>query len=325
MRQSRPRVDIIVETLRWYGHEISLRDTACCNLTEVNVSNIESQQDLNDRVKAATIIGTLQASYTDFHYLRDSWRINCEKDALLGVSMTGIASMKVFNYSLEEAAIIAVNVNAEYADRIGIKHAARITTVKPAGTTSLVLGTSSGIHAWHDNYYWRRMRINKNESIYEYLLRNNPELLEDDYFSPSTTSIIKIPQKAPEGSIIRNESAIDLLSRVKAVTEQWINPGFRSGYNQHNVSCTVSIRDNEWNEVAEWMWDNRKTYSGIAVLPHDNHSYVQAPFESCTKEEYEEAIVHLKNIDLTKVIEDNDKTSLAGEIACGGSGSCEIT
>jgi len=305
-------------------HEISLRDTACCNLTEVNVSNIESQQDLNDRVRAASIIGTLQASYTDFHYLRDSWKTNCEKDALLGVSMTGIASMKVFNYNLEEAASIAVDTNAEYADRIGIRRAARITTVKPAGTTSLVLGTSSGIHAWHDNYYWRRMRVNKNESIYGYLLNNNPELLEDDFFNASTTAIIKIPQKAPEGSIIRNESAIDLLTRVKAVTEQWVNPGFRSGYNQHNVSCTVSIRDNEWDEVAGWMWNNRKTYSGIAVLPHDNHSYIQAPFESCTKEEYDAAIVNLKNVDLTKVIEGYDETSLMGEVACGGSGSCEV-
>ena len=325
MRQSRPRVDIIVVTLRRYGHEISLRDTACCNLTEVNVSNIESQQDLNDRVKAATIIGTLQASYTDFYYLRDSWKINCEKDALLGVSMTGIASMKVFDYNTEEAANIAVVVNAEYADKIGIRHAARITTVKPAGTTSLVLGTSSGIHAWHDNYYWRRMRINKNESIYKYLLDNNPELLEDDYFNASTTAIIKIPQKAPEGSILRDEPAISLLDRVKTITEKWINPGFRSGYNQHNVSCTVSIRDNEWDEVAEWMWNNRKTYSGIAVLPYDNHSYIQAPFESCTKEEYDLAIINLKNIDLTKVVENYDETSLIGEVACGGSGNCEVT
>ena len=304
-------------------HEISLRDTACCNLTEINASNINSQEDLNNRVWAATVIGTLQASYTDFHYLRDSWKTNCEKDALLGVSMTGIASMEVFKYNLEEAAEVAVKTNEEFASRIGINKAARITTIKPAGTTSLVFGTSSGIHAWHDKYYWRRMRINKKESIYSYLLNNNPSLLEDDYFNPNTTAIIKVPQKSPENSILRSESAIDLLNRVKLISEKWITPGFRSGYNQHNVSCTVSIRDNEWDDVAEWMWNNRKIYSGISVLPYDNHSYIQAPFESCSKEDYENAMVNLKNIDLRDVIENNDDTKLIGEVACGG-GSCEI-
>lgn len=305
-------------------HEVSLRDTACCNLTEVNVSNIESQEDFNNRVRAATIIGTLQASYTDFHYLRDSWKTNCEKDALLGVSMTGIASMEVFKYDIKEAATIANVTNAEFADKIGIRRAARITTVKPAGTTSLVLGTSSGIHAWHDKYYWRRMRVNKNESIYKYLLESNPELIEDDYFNANTTAIIKVPQKAPENSVIRSESALDLLDRVKSITELWINPGFRSGYNHHNVSCTVSIRDDEWDDVAEWMWNNRKTYSGISVLPYDGHTYVQAPFESCSKEDYDEAIIKLKNVDLTKVVEISDDTDLVGEVSCA-SGACEIT
>lgn len=306
-------------------HEISLRDTACCNLTEINVSDIESQEDLNNRVEAATIIGTLQASYTDFHYLRDSWRINCQKDALLGVSMTGIASMELFKYDLIEASKIAMKCNLEFSSKIGINKAARVLTVKPAGTTSLVLGTSSGIHAWHDKYYWRRMRINKDESIYKYLLDTNPSLIEDDYFNPTITAIIKVPQKAPEGSITRDESALDLLNRVAIMSKEWINPGFRSGYNQHNVSCTVSIKPEEWDEVRDWMWNNRSIYSGISVLPYNDHGYKQAPFESCTKEEYELAIVNLKNVDLTKIVEGNDETTLIGEVACGGSGSCEIT
>lgn len=293
--------------------------------TEVNVSDIVSQEDLNDRVSAATLIGTLQASYTDFHYLRDAWRINCEKDALLGVSMTGIASMELFKYNIKEAASVAMYANESIAARVGINKAARVLTIKPAGTTSLVLGTSSGIHAWHDYYYWRRMRVSKNESIYKYLLVTNPTLIEDDYFNPTTTAIIKVPQKAPDGAITRSESALDLLNRVGLMSKEWINPGFRSGYNQHNVSCTVSIKPDEWDEVRDWMWNNRAIYSGIAVLPYDDHGYKQAPFESCTKEEYEAAIVNLKNVDLTKVVEGFDETSLMGEIACGGSNGCEVT
>jgi len=303
--------------------EISLRDMQCCNLTEINVSDIVSQEDLNERVKAATIIGTLQASYTDFHYLRDSWRVNCQKDALLGVSMTGIASMKLFKYNTKEAAEVAMKTNEEFAKAIGINKAARVTTVKPAGTTSLVLGTSSGVHPWHDKYYWRRMRINKNESIYRYLLATNPTLIEDEYFNPTTTSVIKVPQKSPDGAIIRTESALDLLKRVGVMSRDWINPGFRSGYNQHNVSCTVSIKPEEWDEVRDWMWTNRAIYSGIAVLPYDDHGYKQAPFESCTKEEYNEAIIKLKNINLSDIVEIKDDTALMGEVACGG-GNCEV-
>ena len=304
--------------------EISLRNMQMCNLVEINASDIESQDDINNRSIAASIIGTLQASYTDFHYLRDNWRTNCEKDALLGVSMTGIASMKLFKYDIEEAAKCAVDTNEKYASIIGIRKAARVTAIKPAGTTSLVLGTSSGIHAWHDKFYWRRIRLNKSESMYRYLVKNNPELLEDDFFSPNTTSIIKVPQMAPEGAVLRDEPALTLLDRVKVITEKWINPGFRSGYNQHNVSCTVSIRDNEWDDVMEWMWHNKDIYTGISVLPYDNHTYVQAPFESCTKEEYDKAIVGLKNIDISLVTEQDDNTDLSGEVACGGSGSCEV-
>lgn len=305
--------------------EISLRNMGFCNLVETNVSDIESQEDLNQRVTAAAIIGTLQASYTDFHYLRDGWKTNAEKDALLGVSMTGIASMNVFKYNIEEAANIVKDVNEKIATIIGINKAARCNAVKPAGTTSLVLGTSSGIHAWHDKFYWRRMRVNKNESMYHYLLKNNPELLEDDFFAPTTTAIIKVPQRAPEGAVLRDEPALSLLERVKRITQEWIMPGFRSGYNQHNVSCTVSVRDDEWDDVAEWMWNNRRFYSGISVLPYNNHSYIQAPFESCTEEEYLSAIKNLKNVDLTKIVENTDFTDLMGEAACSGSGSCEVT
>ena len=303
--------------------EIALRPYQFCNLVEIGMGNIESQEDLNNRAEAASFIATLQASYTDFHYLRDNWQINCEKDALLGVSMTGIASMEVFKYNIKEAAAIVNAINAEYASIIGINKAARTTTIKPAGTTSLVLGTSSGIHAWHDKYYWRRMRVNKNEAIYTYLAINQPQLLEDDFFNPETTAIIKVPQKSPDGAVIRTESALSLLDRVETITKEWIMPGYHSGFNQHNVSCTVSIKPDEWDTVKEWMWNKRDIYSGISILPYEDHNYVQAPFETCSEEDYNNTIKLLSDIDLTNVVEIKDSTDLRGEVACGGNG-CEI-
>ena len=303
--------------------EIGLRPYQFCNLTEVNVSNVESQADLNERVRAASFIGTLQASYTDFHYLRDIWRRTTEKDALIGVSMTGIASGAVLGLNMKEAANCVKEENARAAELLGIKPAARTTCVKPAGTTSLTLGTSSGIHAWHNDYYIRRLRVGKNEPIYDYLVSNHPELVEDEYFSPHTTAVISVPQKSPEGSILRSESALQLLKRVKAVTDSWIKPGFRKGQNTHNISATISIKDAEWVDVGEWMWENRDSYNGLSVLPYDGGTYTQAPFEDCSKETYEAMMNSLKGIDLTSVSEEEDNTNLKAEAACAG-GACEI-
>lgn len=303
--------------------EIALRPYQFCNLCEVNVSNIQSQEDFNERVKAAAFIGTLQAGYTDFHYLRDIWRRTTEKEALIGVGMTGIGSNKVFDFDIKEAAKIVKDENARVADIIGINKAARTTTVKPSGTSSLVLGTSSGIHAWHNDYYIRRIRVGKNESIYTYLSIYHPELLEDEYFRPHDTAVISVPQRAPEGSILRTESPINLLERVKHIQREWIKPGHRSGSNMHNVSATISIKNGEWEEVGEWMWTHRDHYAGLSVLPHDGGSYVQAPFEDITKEKYDELIKTLHNVDLSKVVEMDDLTDAKGEVACGASG-CEI-
>ena len=303
--------------------EIALRPYQFCNLCEVNVSNIQSQEDFNERVKAAAFIGTLQAGYTDFHYLRGIWRRTTEKEALIGVGMTGIGSNKVFDFDIKEAAKIVKDENARVADIIGINKAARTTTVKPSGTSSLVLGTSSGIHAWHNDYYIRRIRVGKNESIYTYLSIYHPELLEDEYFRPHDTAVISVPQRAPEGSILRTESPINLLERVKHIQREWIKPGHGSGSNMHNVSATISIKNGEWEEVGEWMWENREYYAGLSVLPHDGGSYVQAPFEDITKEKYDELIKTLHNVDLSKVVEMDDLTDAKGEVACGASG-CEI-
>ena len=303
--------------------EIGLRPYQFCNLTEVNVSNLGDQQDLEDRVRAATFIGTLQASYTDFHYLRDIWRRTTEKDALIGVSMTGIASGKVLDLDMKAAAEQVKAENERVAALIGINKATRTTCVKPAGTTSLTLGTSSGIHAWHSEYYIRRVRVGKAETIYNYLSANHPELIEDEYFSPHDTAVISVPQRAPEGAITRTESALQLLKRVKAVTEQWVKPGFRKGQNTHNISATISIKEAEWSDVGDWMWDNRNSYNGLSVLPYDGSTYTQAPFEDCSKEKYEAMINSLTNIDLSKIVEEEDNTDLSGEIACSG-GSCEV-
>jgi ribonucleoside-diphosphate reductase alpha chain len=303
--------------------EIALRPFQFCNLCEVNVSDVVDQDDLNARVKAASFIGTLQAGYTDFHYLRPIWQRTTEKDALIGVSMTGIGSGAVLKMDMKAAAKVVKEENKRVADALGINHSARTTTVKPAGTTSLTLGTSSGIHAWHNDYYIRRVRVGKNESIYTHLLLNHPELIEDEYFRPHDTAVIGIPQKAPEDAIFRTESPIQLLERVKRVHGEWIKPGHRTGNNSHNVSATISIREHEWDAVGEWMWENKEFYNGLSVLPYDGGTYIQAPFEDCTKEKYEELMKTLHEVDLSKVVELEDNTDLSGEVACAG-GACEV-
>ena len=303
--------------------EIALKPFQFCNLCEVNVSDIESQEDLNSRVKAAALIGTLQAGYSNFHYLREVWKRTTEKEALIGVSMTGIGSGVVTKYNMTEASEVVKIENERVAKILGINSAARCTTVKPAGTTSLALGTSSGIHAWHNDYYVRRVRVGKNEAIYTYLSIYHPELLEDDKFRPHDTAIITVPQKAPEGAILRTESPFDLLERVKQVTKEWIKPGHRKGNNTHNVSATISIKNDEWDTIGEWLWENRKFYNGLSVLPFDGHTYVQAPFTDCTEEEYNALMETLKEVDLSKVVELEDMTDLAAEAACAG-GACEV-
>jgi len=303
--------------------EISLRPFQFCNLTEINMANIENQEDFSDRAIAASFIGTLQAGFVDFHYLRDVWRRTTEKDALLGVSMTGIASKSNLKLDYKSVAHSVIEENIRVADIIGINHAARTTSVKPAGTTSLVLGTSSGIHAWHNDYYKRRIGIGKDEAIYPYLMKNHSKLMEDEFFRPESRAILTVPQKAPEGAITRTESPIRLLERVKLIFDNWIKEGYVKGQNHHNVSCTVSVKDKDWDRVRDWMWNNREHYNGLSILPYDGGSYQQTPFEDITEEEYHELSKHVKNIDLRKVVEIDDNTELSQELACAG-GACEI-
>ena len=303
--------------------EIALRPYQFCNLVELNVSDIESQEDLNERSKAASFIGTLQAGYTDFHYLRDVWKETTERDALIGVGQTGIGSGAILSYDLMEAAEVVKEENERVAKLLDINVAARCTTVKPSGTSSCVLGTSSGIHAWHNDYYIRRQRLGKNEALYLHLAKHHPELLEDEYFMPHQQAVVEIPQKAPEGSILRTENALDLLERVRKFNTEWVQTGHREGQNSHNVSCTISVKEDEWPDVGEWMWKNRNTFNGIAVLPYNGGTYTQAPFEDITEERFNMLESSLNEIDLTKVIEAEDETDLSGEAACAG-GACEI-
>jgi len=303
--------------------EIALKPFQFCNLCEVNVSDVVNQEDLNMRVGVAAFFGTLQAGYTDFHYLRSIWRKTTEEDALIGVGMTGIASGKVLDLDLVEAADIVKKINKIISSRIKINSAARATTIKPSGTTSCVLGTSSGIHAWHNDYYFRRIRVTKNDPLYGYMFMYHNEIVEDDQLKSHDTAIITIPQEAPIGSILRTESVLDLLNRISKFNLQWVKEGHAKGDNANNVSATVSIKPEEWDLVGNWMYENRGTYNGISVLPYDNGSYIQAPFENCTKEQFDKLSKSLTDIDLTKIVENDDNTEHSQELACG-SGNCEI-
>ena len=303
--------------------EIALKPFQFCNLCEVNVSDVVNQEDLNMRVGVAAFFGTLQAGYTDFHYLRAIWRKTTEEDALIGVGMTGIASGKVLDLDLVEAADIVKKINKIISNRIKINSAARATTIKPSGTTSCVLGTSSGIHAWHNDYYFRRIRVTKNDPLYGYMFMYHNEIVEDDQLKSHDTAIITIPQEAPTGSILRTESVLDLLNRISKFNLQWVKEGHAKGDNANNVSATVSIKPEEWSLVGDWMYENRSTYNGISVLPYDNGSYIQAPFENCTKEQFDELSKSLTEIDLTKIVENDDNTEHSQELACAGD-NCEI-
>jgi ribonucleoside-triphosphate reductase len=303
--------------------EIALRPYQFCNLCEVNVSDVQDQTDLNNRVGVAAFFGTLQAGFTDFHYLRPVWQRTTQKDALLGIGMTGIGSGEILKYNLEIAANTAKVMNSMISEKIGTNEAARITCIKPSGTTSLVLGTASGIHAWHAPYYLRTMRFNKNEDLAGYLMVNHPELCEDDVLRPKDTVCVRIPVKAPEGSMFRTETAIDTLERVKKFSLEWIKPGHQNGDNTHNVSATISIKEGEWPTVGDWMWTHRDVYNGLSVLPYWDHTYQQAPFEDITEEEYNKRIDTLHTLDLTKVTELDDSVDFGQIAACAG-GACEI-
>jgi ribonucleoside-diphosphate reductase alpha chain len=239
--------------------------------------------------------------------------------------MTGIASGTVENLDMREAVEYVKTMNADMAERIGINPAARTTCVKPAGTTSLVLGTSSGIHAWHAPYYIRRMRAGKDEALAQYMMKAAPGLVEQDV-NVAHQVVLSFPQAAPVGAKVRSEHMLELLERVKDVSVRWVAPGHRDGINQHNVSCTISVMDNQWKLLTRWMWDNRDHYNGISVLPYFGAAaYPQLPFEDITEEQYYEMLPLLEAVDISKVFEmDGSSVDLSNELACSGPDGCEI-
>jgi len=303
--------------------EASLKSGQFCNLTSVNTVDIETQEEFNERAKAASFFGTLQAGFTDFHLLREMWKDNTEEDSLLGVSLAGIASGNVVSLNLKEAAQVVLKENERVAELIGINKASRTTLQKPDGTISCVLGCSSGVHPYHSEYYIRRIKVLKTEYIYNYLLSNHPELIEDDVTKPTAQAIISIPIKSPEGAITRKETAISLLNRVKKLYRGWVVPGHRKGQNTHSISCTVTVKPGEWDRVGQWLWDNKDFYASISTFPSDDKAYPQMPFEEITKEEYEKRAKSLPKIDFSKIVEEKDSTTFRGEVACSG-GQCEI-
>ena len=321
---------------REYGfnpcHEISLRDGQMCNLTEVNAAACADEHDFYAAVASAAAIGTLQAAYTNFDYLQPKWKENCEKDALLGVSITGQAAAwdLLTDEVLKRGAVVARLINTTWAKKLDINPAARVTTTKPSGSTSAWWGTTSGIHAAHSPFYLRRVRVDRKDAFGQHLIATYGEgaaesgsFVESDAFSPENI-IVTIPVKM-DGAIYRGEeTAVALMERSKHIFKNWIIPGHDYGPNPHNVSLTVSYRPEEQAEIIEWMVDNSESWAGISLLPYDGGNYTQAPFEEISEHEYHQWVrkvptdVNFGNIDFSDNVDER-----LGELACFG-GACEV-
>lgn len=299
-----------------------------CNLTEINGNTLEGQADLNKRAAAAAFIGTLQSAYTDFHYLRPSWAEQAEKEPLLGVSINGIMTGTVFELDMTEAAEIVKQVNSDISSKINVRPATRCTLVKPSGTSSLVLGCSSGVGPWYAPYYLRRVGIDHTDPLYTYLLKSKTArtLLEVSQANPSHESFITFPVQAPDGAVTREHLfPLQALETIRTLHKEWIEPGHISGVDTHNVSCTVFLKEDDYSEVGKWMFDNKDCYNGIAVFPYISTTYPQTPYEEISEEDYQRRISLVEgiNIDVSKVKEYEDNTDLQGEQACAG-GACDI-
>lgn len=306
-----------------------------CNLTEINGGVIKSKDDFSTAVKAATIIGTLQAGYSYFSYLSDASRNIIRREALLGVSVTGWMDNPKFLLDPElqqEMAKYAIKVNKEYAKKICINQAARVTCTKPAGTTSIVLGTGSGIHPHHARYYFRRVRMNKNEKPLEYFKLHNPKMVEPSV-SNDYDDIITFCVQIPESAITKKDiNAIDFLKMVKSTYENWVVPGTAIPESSpgltHNVSNTVTIKADEWDAVAKYIYDNRECFSGISMLADfGDKTYKQAPMEKVESEEdmrrWNEMVESYQPVDWALFHENDDFTEIQMTVACAG-GRCEL-
>lgn len=304
--------------------EILLRDCEFCNLSTVIIRKEDTQDSIARKIRLASILGTWQASLTHFPYLSSTWKKNCEEEALLGVSLTGILDNplmgmkdhKLLSAVLEDLKAVAIATNKEWAEKIGINQAAAITCVKPEGTTSQLTDTASGIHARHNEYYIRTVRADRKDPLCQMMMDlgfpHEPCVMKPDH-----TMVFSFPQKA-EGSITRNDmSAIEHL-------ELWLT--YQRHWCEHKPSITITVREHEWMEVGAWVYKHFDEVSGISFLPHSDHSYRQAPYQDCTKEEYMIALEKMpKNIDwnLLQNYEKTDTTSSSQTFACSANG-CEL-
>jgi len=304
--------------------EIILRPYQFCNLTECVVRATDSIEDLERKVKLATILGTIQSTLTKFPYLRKVWQKNTEEERLLGVSLTGImdnplltSKNRGLEKTLEHLRNIAVATNAEWADRLGIPHSASITCVKPSGTVSQLVDSASGIHARHSPFYIRTVRGDNKDPLTQMMIDQGiPN--EPCVFKGDTTTVFSFPMKSPAGAVTRNDmTAIEQL-------EMWLT--YQRHWCEHKPSVTISVRDHEWLEVGAFVYKYFDEMSGVSFLPHSDHTYQQAPYQDCTKEEYEELLAKMPaNVDWTKLseYEQEDNTVAMQTMACSGD-SCEI-
>jgi len=304
--------------------EIILRPYQFCNLTECVVRATDTIDDLERKVRLATILGTIQSSYTKFPYLRKVWANNTEEERLLGVSLTGIMDNPLMTSAnaglektLEHLRNVAVITNAEWADRLGIPHSTAISCVKPSGTVSQLVDSASGIHARHSPYYVRTVRGDNKDPLTQFMkdkgVPNEPCVMKGD-----TTTVFSFPVKSPEGAVTRNDmTAIEQL-------ETWLT--YQRHWCEHKPSVTISVRDSEWMEVGAFVYKHFDEMSGVSFLPHSDHTYQQAPYQDCSKEEYEELLSTMpKNIDWSELsqYEDEDNTAGSQTMACSGD-TCEI-
>ena len=304
--------------------EIILRPYQFCNLTEVVVRATDSVEDLERKVRLATILGTIQSTYTKFPYLRKVWQNNTEEERLLGVSLTGImdnplmtSKNKGLEKTLEHLRNVAVTTNAEWAERLGIPVSAAITCVKPSGTVSQLVDSASGIHARHSAYYIRTVRGDNKDPLTQFMIDQGIPA-EPCVFKGDTTTVFSFPQKSPNKAVTRNDmTAIEQL-------ETWLT--YQRHWCEHKPSVTISVRDSEWLAVGAFVYEHFDEMSGVSFLPHSDHTYQQAPYQDCTKQEYEELLKLMpKRIDWSKLneYEQEDNTVAMQTMACSGD-SCEI-
>jgi ribonucleoside-diphosphate reductase alpha chain len=299
--------------------EIILRDKQFCNLTEVVVREKDTEKDLARKVRLATILGTIQSTLTNFQFLSAEWVKNTEEERLLGVSLTGIMDNKLTSNPdpkmLERLRDEARKTNEKISETLGIPASTSITCVKPSGTVSQLVDAASGIHARHNDYYIRTIRMDKKDPIYNFM-KDSGIRVEDEQFHPNETAVFSFAMKAPKGAITRNDkTAIEQLENWLIYQRHWC---------EHKPSVTISVKDDEWVEVGAWVWKHFDEISGVSFLPHSDHTYAQAPYQDCNKESYDELYKYNpKELDWKTFIEKEDNTVGAQELACS-SGSCEI-